>query len=94
MIKLRTARPSTAIKLIILGIGALSIVALGYWRDLSAWSDRAIFVVGKPIEYTVVPGATVESIGKDLASMKVLPSSHYFAWMARSSGKARNIQTG
>ncbi len=86
--------PSTAIKIIVLGIAALGIVVMGYWRDLLAWSDRAIFVVGKPIEYTVVPGATVESIGEDLKSMKILSSSHYFAWMARSSGKARNVQTG
>ena len=78
-----------------IGIAMLGVAALsgGLW-----WIDENIFVddvePGQPVEYTVVRGMSVRSVGEELEGLGVVGSSLRFRLAAEEAGLAEILQPG
>ena len=72
---------------------AVAVVSGGLW-----WVDENVFVTdvepGQPVEYTVVRGMSVRTVGQELEELGVLGSSLRFRLDADEAGLAEELQPG
>jgi UPF0755 protein len=88
------SRSSRRAAMVLGGLGALALaVALlpFGWDDPE--SERTV-VAGVSVDYEVVPGQTVRSVGDDLAALDVIGSSLRFRRIAEEEGLARRLRPG
>ncbi|MGH8567620.1 MAG: endolytic transglycosylase MltG, partial [Gammaproteobacteria bacterium] len=78
-----------AILLIGLGIGGA-----WFWKRLQEHLERPLELGGSAVHYTVVPGANIGTIARDLALADILTRPEYLVIAARLSGQAGRIQAG
>lgn len=90
----RSSRSSRRAAMVLGGLGALALAAalLPFgWDD--AASERTV-VAGVSVDYEVVPGQTVRSVGDDLAALDVIGSSLRFRRIAEEEDLARRLRPG
>lgn len=90
----RSSRSSRRAAMVLGGLGALALAAalLPFgWDD--AASERTV-VAGVSVDYEVVPGQTVRSVGDDLAELDVIGSSLRFRRIAEEEDLARRLRPG
>ncbi len=82
-----------AIFVAVLFIG-LGIGGAWLWKGLQETLERPLQLGGTHVHYTVVPGANIETIARDLALADILTRPGLLVIAARLSGKASRIQAG
>jgi UPF0755 protein len=64
------------------------------WNQMQKHLDRPLQLAGTSVHYTVLPGASIGSISRDLALADILTGPGYLVIAARLSGQAGRIQAG
>ncbi len=78
---------------------AVLLIALGnagawFWVQMQEHLDHPLHLAGTRVNYTVVAGAGIGTIARDLASADILTEPAYLVIAARLSGQAGRIQAG
>ncbi|MGH8478840.1 MAG: endolytic transglycosylase MltG [Gammaproteobacteria bacterium] len=88
------AGPGRRAILVALLLIGLCVGGARFWTGLQEHLDRPLQLAGTSVDYTVVPGASIGSISRDLALADILMGPGYLVIAARLSGKAGRIQAG
>ncbi len=90
------ARPGRRPRVLVAGILLIGIgVGMAwFWMRLQEYLDHPLHLGGTHLYYTVVPGANIGTIARDLASADILTEPAYLVIAARLSGQAGRIQAG
>ena len=79
-----------------LGIFILIGSFAGAWvyMDIKSVAETPLNVGNQPLSYTVVPGANLRDVARDLGGRGIVSRPTYLVWWARLQGKAHTIKAG